>query len=87
MTEEEEASFLEEWHKKSVAGTIVTIPELHAALSQRLGKKIPFSTTYRMLKRHGWRKIKPDTRHPKGDPKKQDKFKKKHFQNLWRKFP
>ena len=34
------------------------------------------STTYRLLARHGWRKVQPDTKHPKGDPVKQDEFKK-----------
>jgi hypothetical protein len=36
----------------------------------------PMSTTYRLLARHGWRKVQPDTKHPKSDPALQDEFKK-----------
>jgi hypothetical protein len=43
---------------------------------ERLGRSIPLSTTYRLLARHGWRKIQPDTKHPKSDPAVQEEFKK-----------
>ena len=34
------------------------------------------SVVYRMLARHGWRKVAPDTRHPKSDPLVQEEWKK-----------
>jgi hypothetical protein len=34
------------------------------------------SVVYRMLARHGWRKVAPDTRHPKSDPVAQEDWKK-----------
>jgi hypothetical protein len=34
------------------------------------------SITYCLLTRHGWRKIQPDTKHPKSDPALQDELKK-----------
>jgi hypothetical protein len=40
------------------------------------------STTYRLLARHGWRKVQPDTKHPKSDPALQDEFK-KNFLKQW----
>jgi hypothetical protein len=40
------------------------------------------STTYRLLARHGWRKVQPDTKHPKSDPAAQDEFK-KNSPKLW----
>ena len=45
-------------------------------IEEELGHDIPLSTTYRLLARHGWRKVQPDTKHPKSDPSVQDEFKK-----------
>jgi hypothetical protein len=38
---------------------------------------------YRLLARHGWRKVAPDTRHPKSDPAEQERWK-KNFPACWR---
>lgn len=76
MTIEEERQFLAQWQEKAVAGGVLTVPPIHAALAKRLGHEIPLSTTYRLLARHGWRKVQPDTKHPKSDPVMQDEFKK-----------
>ena len=46
------------------------------ALVEKLGRDIPMAATYRLLARHGWRKVQPDTKHPKGDPAAQEEFKK-----------
>jgi hypothetical protein len=43
---------------------------------QALGRKVPKSTVYRMLARHGWRKVVPRPRHPKFDAVVQTAFKK-----------
>jgi transposase len=76
MNIEEEREFLSQWKEKSAAGGVLTVPPIHAALVERLGHDIPMSTTYRLLARHGWRKVQPDTKHPKSDPAMQDEFKK-----------
>jgi transposase len=76
MTLEEEREFLSQWIEKATVGGILTVPPIHAALVQRLGRDIPLSSTYRLLARHGWRKVQPDTKHPKSDPALQDEFKK-----------
>ena len=73
---EEEEVFLAPWIAKAECGGVLTVPPLHHALMERLGEKIPISTTYRILARHGWRKVEPDTRHPKSDPEAQADFKK-----------
>jgi len=31
-------------------------------------RSLPLSTTYRLLARHGWRKVQPNTKHPKSKP-------------------
>lgn len=82
MTIEEEHEFLAQWEEKATVGGVLTVPPIHAALVERLGHDIPMSTTYRLLARHGWRKVQPDTKHPKSDPALQDEFKKK-FPKQW----
>jgi transposase len=76
MTIEEEREFLAQWEKLATIGGVLTVPPIHAALVKRLGHDTPMSTTYRLLSRHGWRKVQPDTKHPKSDPALQDEFKK-----------
>jgi len=76
MTIEEEREFLAQWEKLATVGGVLTVPPIHAALVKRLGHDTPMSTTYRLLSRHGWRKVQPDTKHPKSDPALQDEFKK-----------
>lgn len=76
MTIEEEREFLSHWQEQAARGGVLTVPPIHAALVERLGHTIPLSTTYRLLARHGWRKVQPDTKHPKSDPAAQDEFKK-----------
>ncbi|MDP3306088.1 MAG: winged helix-turn-helix domain-containing protein [Erysipelotrichaceae bacterium] len=83
MTIEEERGFLSQWQEQATKGGVLTVPPLHAALVERLGHAIPQSTTYRLLARHGWRKVQPDTKHPKSDPAAQDEFK-KNSRKQWR---
>ena len=40
------------------------------------GKAVARSTVYRLLERHGWRKVVPRPRHPKADVAAQAAFKK-----------
>jgi len=83
MTIKEEQEFLRSWEAKAIEGGVLSVPPIHAALVERLGRSIPMSTTYRLLARHGWRKVQPDTKHPKSDPEVQEEFK-KNFPKLWR---
>ena len=76
MTIEEEQDFLRPWEVRAKEGGVLSVPPLHAAIVERLGHAIPMSTTYRMLARHGWRKVQPDTKHPKSKPAVQEEFKK-----------
>ena len=73
---EEEREFLSEWEAEAKSGGVLSVPPIHAALVKRLGHDTPPSTTYRMLARHGWRKVQPDTKHPNSDPAAQEEFKK-----------
>ena len=62
---------------------MLVVSPLRAALAQKLGRAVTHSVVYRMLARHGWRKVAPDTRHPKSDPAAQEEWK-KNSPKLWR---
>ena len=83
MTIREEQDFLRTWEAKANEGGVLSVPPVHAALMETLGRSIPMSTTYRLLARHGWRKVQPDTKHPKSKPEIQEEFK-KNSPRLWR---
>jgi len=76
MTLAEEREFLAHWSEKATLGGVLTVPPMHAALVDRVGRALPLSTTYRLLARHGWRKVRPDSTHPKSDPAVQEAFNK-----------
>lgn len=67
-TLEEEAAALDKALHDAHLGGIVVIPRIKPLVEKALGKKIALSGMYRMLHRHEWRKLAPDTQHPKGDP-------------------
>jgi transposase len=76
MTFDEEKEFLEPWAEQAKAGGILVVSVIRAALAQRLGRPVKPSVVYRLLERHGWRKVAPDTHHPKSDPAAQEEWKK-----------
>lgn len=86
LTIDQEVEFLSQWTEKAEHGGVLVVPPIHEALEKRLGRKICASTVYRMLARHGWRKLAPDTCHPKRNADAQKEFK-KNFTKLWRKLP
>ena len=76
LSPEEEREFLEPFTGKARTGGILVVNEIRVALEDRLGKKVATATTYNLLRRHGWRKLAPDRRHPGADPAAQDEWKK-----------
>jgi transposase len=76
MTLEKERDFLRPWAEKSRSGGILVASSIRAALAQELGRPVSASVVYRFLARHGWRKVAPDTRHPRSDPQIQQDWKK-----------
>lgn len=83
MSVEEEHEFLQPWVELSTDGGMLVVGPLRAALAQRLGRPVTHSVVYRLLARHGWRKVAPDTRHPKSDPAEQERWK-KNSPGCWR---
>src|ERR1035437_9076738 len=76
LTPQEERAFLKPWLESAAAGHLVVVSPIRAALAQRLGKPVKPSVVYRLLARHGWRKVAADTRHPKSKPEGQEEGKK-----------
>lgn len=83
LTPEEEGAFLKPWLASAAAGQVVVVSPMRAALAQRLGQAVKPSVVYRLLARHGWRKVAPDTRHPKSKPAVQEDWK-KNSRKCWR---
>ena len=78
MTADEEEDFLRPFQERAPQGGIVEIGEMKKAFETRIGTTVPKSTIYRLLNRHGWRKIAPGKKHPKNDPILQEELKKTH---------
>jgi len=83
MSLEEERRFLAPWVEQAKQGRMLVVAPLRAALAQQLGRPVAASVVYRMLARHGWRKVAPDTRHPKSDPQAQQDWE-KNSRKSWR---
>jgi len=83
MTLEEESEFLRPWEEQAAGGGILVVPPIRAAFEQRVGRRVQPATVYRLLARHGWRKVAPDNIHPKGNPVAQEEFKKGGSQTRW----
>ena len=83
LTSEEEVAFLKPWLASAATGNLVVVSPIRAALAQRLGQPVKPSVVYRLLSRHGWRKVAPDTRHPKSQPAVQEAWK-KNFLKCWK---
>ena len=49
-------------------GGILVVPQIKAELEAALGRGMALSTVYKLLHRHGWRKLAPDKQHPQSDP-------------------
>lgn len=83
MSVEAEKEVLRPWEEQAKTGGVLVLSPIRAALAQKLGRKVNRSVVWRLLERHGWRKVAPDTRHPKSDPQVQEDWKKncrKHWQ-------
>lgn len=52
---EQETQLLEPFFQKASEGQAFDPAEIHSAYESAVGKKVPASTIYRMLARHGWR--------------------------------
>jgi len=76
LSAEQEQQLLAPFISRAEAGGMLNVAEIQQAFQQRVGKEVAPSTIYRLLDRHGWRKVVPRPRHPKADVQAQGAFKK-----------
>jgi len=76
LTVAEEAEFLQSFRELAITGQVATTREIQRALEKKVGHPVDKSMVYKMLQRHGWRKVVPRTAHEKSDPERQAAFKK-----------
>jgi len=72
---DEEAALLESYKQAALTGQIATTAEIKGALEKRIGHKVHKTMVYRLLKRHGWRKLVPRPFHVDADQQEQEAFK------------
>ena len=65
MEPEEEVSLLKPFQEKAKQGQIVEVSEIKASYEQAVGHTIGGSQIYYVLRRNGWRKVMPRSKHPK----------------------
>lgn len=73
---EQEQRLLAPFAQRAEDGGMLTVAQIQHAYQERVGKTVAPSTVYRLLDRHGWRKVVPRPRHPKADVAAQAAFKK-----------
>src|SRR5947209_8014237 len=81
LRQQEEKAFLAPFFAQAERGELATVAQIQHAFEAKVGHAVDDSTTYRLLARHGWRKLMPRPRHPQADLQRQEQFKK----NLQRK--
>jgi len=64
MSFEEEAQFLAEFETRAKSGQLVETGEIKQAYENLVGHIIGGGQIYRVLHRHGWRKVMPRSQHP-----------------------
>ncbi len=65
MSYNEEKEILSDFEKESKEGKIVKVSEIEKAYVKKLGRNVASNQIYLVLKRHGWSKKMPRSRHPK----------------------
>ncbi len=60
MAFEQEAQLLEPFFQKAREGKPFVVADIREAYQTAIGKKVPPSTVYRILARHGWRPLRAD---------------------------
>ena len=64
MSVAQEAEFLSTWRQRAEQGEMIEISEIKKAYVESVGHTIGGQQIYRVLRRHGWRKVMPRSQHP-----------------------
>jgi len=76
LTVDQEEEVLRPFLEQAGSGAILQVGPIKDAYERVVGREVPKSTVYRLLARHGWRKLAPRPRHPKARSDLQEEFKK-----------
>jgi hypothetical protein len=71
---EQEQTLLQAFVARAEQGELATIAQIQQAVEAEVGHPVHKRTVYRLLARHGWRKLVPRPRHPKANPEEQAAF-------------
>ena len=77
LTLEQEQAFLQPFFARAERGEIATVEQIQQAFEAEVQHEVHVNTIYRLLHRHGWRKLAPRARHPKANQEEQAAFQKK----------
>ena len=77
LNEEQERKVLERFEQEADAGHELTVAEIRKGLEEEIGRETSGSYVYRLLKRRGWRKVMPRSKHPKAATKEEQDSSKK----------
>ena len=83
MTYEEEEKILAQFAEKAEKGQQITVSEIKAEFDRIRGKDTGRGYIYMLLKRHGWRKLMPRSKHPKAADKETCEVSKKLNPPSW----
>ena len=64
MSFSEEEAFLAKYKKLAEQGQIIEVGAIKKAYEEKVGHTIGKGQIYRVLERHGWRKVMPRSKHP-----------------------
>lgn len=76
LTAEEEDALLSAFEEEGKLGHLLEVSKIHRAYEEKVGREVAKSSVYRLLQRHGWRKLVPRPRHPEGNQEAIEQFKK-----------
>jgi transposase len=76
LTLEQEQQLLAPFFARAETGEIATAGQIKRAFEAQVGHQVDESTIYRLLTRHGWRKLVPRPVHPQASKEEQEQFKK-----------
>ena len=61
---EDEQKMLAEFEEKALQGQIVSTRDIKSKYDELIGHECGSGTIYKLLERHGWRKVMPRSKHP-----------------------
>jgi transposase len=76
LSREAEDELLADFEVDGKLGAIVEVHRVQRAYEEKVGRAVAKSTVYRLLHRHGWRKLAPRPQHPNSNEARIEAFKK-----------